>query len=93
MAAIRTLLGSVILLAGCVPHIRTEEAVGPDGEAIYVAHCDGNHNSQADCFNEAARQCDGAGYEVVDTDQSTSAFSSGGHVYTKAHRQMVFRCR
>lgn len=81
----------MILLTGCV-HTSVRSVMGPDGEAVFEASCNGNHGTFGDCMQVASQICEGP-YEVMDKDSSVGVGSYNGDVFSKVHRQMLFRCQ
>ena len=63
----------------------------PDGRAGYTAHCDGNGYTMANCYENAATFCAGP-YEVIEQDQASRTYGSGGNIGTSTTRNMIFTC-
>lgn len=78
-------------LTGCVS---TKEFPGPNGERAFLTKCNGGSQDLSDCYSEAAKQCAGKGYNILNTvDGSNGAVVSGNMIMAVNRRELTYTCK
>ena len=82
---------STLILSGCVT---TREFSGPNGEATFLTKFNGGARDIADCYEAAAKKCEGRGYNVVNVvDGSNGAVVKGSMVVAVSKRELTYTCK
>ena len=65
----KLILLAAVVLAGCTT---SREIIGPDGAKLFSINCNGTARDISYCYEKAGELCGAAGYEVINTDGSSS---------------------
>jgi hypothetical protein len=69
-----------------------KEIIGPDGDRIYEAKCNGTARTIGDCYAQAGETCRGE-YTILNSSSDLNYMAISGNVTPLVSRQILFKCK